>query len=337
MSVWQAIKRPPWRNVVPGCALLFLLSLAFVIWTPGLDVRDGRHDRGSNGIWLSHGWLGADEWFIRYRKTNEFTRCRNPERIRELAEKLRRHHITDVFPHLCPADSTGAIPSVDPVQVERFLDAFTGFRVLPWIGGPNGGEVRLDDGKWRARFASELRALFAAHPRLAGVQVNVEPLPTGDTNFLKLLTEIRAALPAGKLLSIAAYPPPTIWHRFPEVHWEKAYFREVARRSDQMAVMAYDAGQGIPKTYRGLMADWTEEILAWSEGKEILIGVPTYADHNVGYHDPRVENLTNALLGIHQGLSRHPVPPNYRGLAIYSEWEMDDSEWRHWRDHFMKQ
>jgi hypothetical protein len=336
MNFWQTIKRPPWRTVFAGGALLLGLGMAYAFWTPGLDLRDGRYDRGRNGIWIAHGWLGADQWFIQYRKTNEFVRYRDPERIRELAAKFRRHHITDVFPHLCPADSTGKVPAVNAVQVERFLDEFTGFRVLPWLGGPNGNDVRLDDEKWRAQFVSDVRALLSTHPRLAGVQVNVEPLPSGDTNFLKLLTELRAALPAGKLLSIAAYPPPTVWHRFPEVHWEEAYFREVARHSDQMAVMAYDAGQNIPKTYQKLMADWTEEILAWSEGKEVLIGVPTYADADVAYHDPRVENLINALLGIHRGLSRRAVPLNYRGVAIYCEWEMDDGEWHHFTERFLK-
>jgi hypothetical protein len=282
------------------------------------------------------GW-GADEWFIQHRKTNEFVRYRNPESIRELAARLRRHHITDAFPHLCPADSTGKIPAVDAAQVERFLDAFVDFRVMPWVGGPNGNDVRLNDEKWRARFVSDIRALLSAHPRLAGVQVNVEPLPSGDTNLLKLLDEIRVALPGGKVLSIAAYPPPTRWHRFPEVHWEELYFRQVARRCDQMVVMTYDAAQRIPKTYQKLMADWTEEILVWSQGKEILVGVPTYADANVDYHDPKVENLTNALLGIHRGLSRSTIPASYRGVAIYCEWEMDDGEWRYLVEHFLKQ
>src|SRR5436190_23849865 len=111
MQLWPAIKRPPWRTIVPGGGLLVILWIAYVLWTPGLGVRDGRHDRGSNGIWISHGWLGADEWFLEYRKTNEFVRYRNPERIRELAAKLRKHHVTDIFPHLCPADSTGKIPA----------------------------------------------------------------------------------------------------------------------------------------------------------------------------------------------------------------------------------
>jgi hypothetical protein len=335
MNFFRNLMRPPWRTIVAGALLLAALWLGFWLWTPGLDVRDGCHDRGRNGLWLGHGWLGGDEWFIRNAKTNEIARFRDPRRIKELAARLRQHHITDVFPHLCPAEPDGMLPPVDAAQVERFLDAFEGLRVIPWIGGPNGSSARLHKPEWRAAFAANVRNLLAAHPRLAGVQINVEPLASGETNFLVLLEELRAVLLPGKLLSIAAYPPPTWWHPYPDVHWDETYFREVARRSDQLAVMMYDAGQRIPKTYQRLMADWTREVLAWSEGKPVLLGVPTYDDAGAGYHDPRVENLTNALLGIHRGLSRQTLPANYQGVAIYCEWETSEAEWAYWRECFL--
>jgi len=44
-------------------ALVAILGLAYLLWTPGEVVRDGRFDRGLNGVWLQHGWLGDDEWF----------------------------------------------------------------------------------------------------------------------------------------------------------------------------------------------------------------------------------------------------------------------------------
>jgi hypothetical protein len=316
---------------------LFLLAIAlgYLLWTPGLDVRDGRDDRGHNAIWLGHGWLGGDDWFISNGKTNQLSHFRSSTSIRELADKLRRHHVTDVFPHLCPADLSGQLPSVDATQVERFLDEFNGFRVIPWVGGPNGSSVVLHHARWRAAFATNIQALITTHPRLAGIQLNIEPLTSGDTNFLQLLEEIRTILPKGKLLSIAAYPPPTRWHAFEDVHWSEHYFREVAGRSDQLAVMMYDAAQRIPKTYQSLMANWTEEVLAWSQGTAVLLGVPTYDDAGVGYHDPDVENLTNALLGIHRGLARQPSPTNYQGVAIYSEWETSEGEWQYFRDHFL--
>jgi hypothetical protein len=317
-------------------AVIAVVLLAGALWRPGLDITDGRHDRGSNGVWLAHGWLGADEWFLRNNKTNEFAKYRSRANVQALAEKLRRQHITDLFPHLCPAEPTGQLPPVEAAQVERFLDVGHGFRVLPWIGGPNGSSVRLNDARWRSAFVASVRGLLVQHPRLAGVQLNVEPLPSGDKDFLLLLDDLRKAMPPGKSLSVAAYPPPTRWHPFPEVHWEESYFREVARRCDQLAVMMYDAGQTFPKTYQRLMADWTVEVLNWSEGKAVLLGVPTYDDAGVGYHDPKVENLTNALFGVHRGLARMSPPTNYQGVAIYCDWETTDLEWEFFHQHFLK-
>jgi hypothetical protein len=143
-------------------------------------------------------------------------------------------------------------------------------------------------------------------------------------------------LPTGKLLSVAAYPPPTRWHPFEDVHWTEDYFRQVARRCDQLAVMMYDTALRKPKLYQHLMADWTGEVLTWSGGKSVLLGVPTYSDADSGYHHPDVENLENALRGIHRGLSRQPLEKNYQGVAIYCHWETDETEWTYFHDHFLK-
>jgi hypothetical protein len=337
MKMWQVLKRPPWRTVIPGGTFLVMIWCAYLTWTPGLDLRDGQHDRGHNGLWLAHGWLGADDWFIRNGKTNEYSKYREAPSIRELSEKLHRNHITDVFPHLCPAEAAGHLPSVDDKQVERLLDGLAGIRVMPWVGGPNGDNVRLGNAKWRSVFVDEVALLLQKHPRLFGVHLNVEPLPSGDTNFLSFLEQLRSALPEEKLLSIAAYPPPTRWHPQRDVHWDQAYFHEVARRCDQIVVMMYDAGQRFPKMYQRLMADWTGEVLAWNSGKSVLLGVPTYEDPGVEYHYSNVENITNALLGVHRGLSAGALPSNYQGVAIYAEWETSDQEWSYFRDHFLRQ
>jgi hypothetical protein len=206
---------------------------------------------------------------------------------------------------------------------------------MPWVGGPNGGNVRLTTQKWRTVFTNDIAVLLKAHPRLAGVHLNIEPLSSGDTNFLSFLEQLHSALPQGKLLSIAAYPPPTRWHPYPDVHWDEHYFREVARRSDQMAVMMYDAGQRIPKFYQLLMVNWTQEVLNWSSGKPILIGIPTYEDPGVEYHRSEVENITNALWGVHRGLSAKAIATNYQGVAIYADWETSAGEWRFFQEHFL--
>lgn len=193
-------------------------AVAFLYWPRGLEIRDGRHDRGRNGVWIQHGWLGHRQWFVRYRKLHKLARLRDPARVRALARLLRRHHVRDVFPHLCPADRFGVIPEVDDRATARFLDELEGFRVMPWIGGVLGKNALPDDPRWRSAFTRSAVRLLGRHPRLAGVHVNIEPCPSGHASFLMLLDELRAALP-GKVLSVAAYPPPTRFHPHPEVHW----------------------------------------------------------------------------------------------------------------------
>ena len=333
---WSKLKQPPWRTILPAVCFLGMLLLGFWLWSPGSDVRDGRHNRAKNGIWIGHGWLGADEWFHDNDKVGQIPKFRDADRIRELAQLCKQNGIRDVFPHLCPASGTGDLPPMNDTQVKRFLVEFAGIRVIPWIGGPSGASVDHSNPAWRARFVAQTRDLLTRYPGFHGVQLNVEPMTSGDRDFLLLLEELHSALPAGKLLSIAAYPPPTRWQPLPDVHWEEPYFREVARRVDHLAVMMYDTALRVPKIYQRLMADWTEEVLLWSESKPVLLGVPTYDDAQTEYHRPDVENLTNALLGIHAGLERRPLPTNYEGIAIYCEWETDGSEWEIWQTRFLR-
>lgn len=337
MSLWRRLRKPPWRTIVPAVLLVGVAALWWLLWSPGADITDGRHDLGRNGLWMQHGWLGDDKWFERNRKTDRMAEFRDPVRMAELADRLRRRHISDLFPHLCPTHTGGQIADCDGAQVERFCDAFAGFRVMPWVGGAEGVQVDLARPKWRQNFADSVAKLLTNHPRLAGVHVNVEPCPSGNGDFLLLLEQTRAAMPADKLLSVAAYPPPTRWHPHPDVHWEESYFREVAARCDQMVVMMYDTALTRPKIYRWLMSAWTREALAWAGDTPVLLGLPCYEDAGVEYHHPEVENLPNALRGIHGGLEDFDeLPANYQGVALYSEWTLDDAEWDYFRKHFLK-
>jgi hypothetical protein len=316
--------------------LLSLLGLGYTLWSPGLELKDGRHDLGRNGLWLQHGWMGDDGWFERNGKTELIPRFRDPARIARLAEQLRAHHITDVYPHMAPAQWDGQLPPIDEAQARRFLDGLAGFRVMPWIGGVLDEHCFPSNPRWRKAFVKSVQGLLEAYPELSGIHLNIEPWPSGHQGLLALLEELRAALPPGKSLSVAAYPPPTRWHPYPDVHWEEDYYREVARRTDQLAVMMYDTSLRAPKLYRWLMAEWTREILAWSAGTPVLLGLATYDDAGVGYHDPEVENLAEGLRGIHAGLEASSPGQAYQGVALYSEWEMDEAEWQYLREHFLK-
>lgn len=335
MKIWQHLKRPPWRTLLLLAAVLGVIGLAYLLWSPGKAVRDGRHDLRSNGIWLQHGWIGDDSWFKRNCKDARL--FRDDKRLQGLADLLASHGVDYVFPHLCPCDPGGHIAPVDTVQIERFLDHFADFRVVPWIGGVFEIHCFPKSPQWRSNLVSSVVDLLQSHPRLAGVQLNIEPMPTGNADFLVLLDELRQAMPAGKAISVAAYPPPTRWHTYPEVHWDEDYFRQVAQRCDQLVPMMYDTSIKWAKPYKHLMSTWTSDVLEWSGDTQVLLGVPAYDDAGVGYHVPDVENLRNALSGIHAGLSRYKtLPRNYAGVAIYCEWEMDQQEWTYFKKEFEK-
>lgn len=305
-------------------------------WSPGKDVRDGRHDRGENGLWLAHGWMGADAWFSRWNKESQKPSYHSPEALAALTERLRAHGITDIFPHLCPTEYDGSLPPVDDARTERFLDAVGPVRVWPWVGGTFPESVRLSDPEWCRKFIADVHSLLTRHPRLAGVQLNVEPMPDGTPEYLTFLEHLRAALPPGRLLSVAAYPPPTRWQRSIEVHWSDPYFRAVAQRCDHLAVMMYDTGIRLPKAYTHLMKSWTTEVLAWSGTTPVLLGVPAYEDADTPWHDPAVENLEHSLSGIHAALDGSPLPAHYRGVAVYCDWEMNAEKWQTLRARFLK-
>jgi hypothetical protein len=329
------VNRNPWRKAILVLSVIGLGGLAYFAWSPGVRIKDGRHDLRSNGIWIQHGWLGDDSWFKRNKKDK--SKFRDVQKIQALSNLLKSHGVKFVFPHLCPCSPDGQIALSDPAQVERFLDCFEGFSVIPWIGGVLNTHCFLDSMEWRANFVSSIVELLRTHPRLAGVQINIEPIPTGNLQFLTLLAEIRGAMPKGKILSVAAYPPTTILHPFSDVHWEESYFRNVAQHCDQMAVMMYDTGLSSSKLYQYLMSKWTTEVLEWSGKTHVLLGVPAYNDPDVGYHSPKVENLKNAIMGINASLIRlEQLPENYSGIAIYCEWEMDEGKWNLLENEFGK-
>jgi hypothetical protein len=91
MNKWHYLKRPPWRTVLPLFLIVGFLGLFYLVWTPGKRVRDGRHDLGSNGIWVEHGWLGDDLWFSKNRMDEG--RFRDSQKIQELAQLLSSHGV----------------------------------------------------------------------------------------------------------------------------------------------------------------------------------------------------------------------------------------------------
>lgn len=107
--------------------------LAYAVWSPGVETTDGRFDRGRNGLWLAHGWLGGTDWFVRNDKPRE--PFESPAALDRLGRTCRENGVAFVYPHLCPADAAGSLPECDPVKLDRLAEALPGVAILPWVGG----------------------------------------------------------------------------------------------------------------------------------------------------------------------------------------------------------
>lgn len=323
-------RRPPWRTLILLLALMSPFVLAYAVWSPGRSVRDGAHDRGENGIWLQHSWLADDAWCEENDRVERCRRLRDPEEIESQFAQLQSAGIRYLFPHLAPTSGSGSLPGVDRAQLVRVLDAAErhDLLVIPWIGGVWQRHVFPEDPAWRRRFVADVVSLLALDARIAGVQINVEPLTNGDEDFVELLGELRGSMPDDRILGLAAYPPAPFARSDDDVFWTLDYLRELSEPVDQISMMLYDTGYPLRKFYVAAVAGWTRDVLRADLAADILLGVPAYDDHGVPWHDPRVENVRSGLRGIHAGLRDFgDLPENYRGIAIYSEWEMEPDEW----------
>ena len=318
-------------RITAALAVIFgVPAVGYLLWRPGSDAP--LPEFGNNAAWIGHGWLGDDGWFQRSRRRKDDFRRR--ENIVKLFRRLADNKISLVYPHLCPARFDGRIAPCDDEQTERLLDLAEpyGIKVIPWVGGILYETARPGDRKWKKNFLASIDDLFRKHPRLAGIQINIEPMPNGDREFLQLLEDLRPVT-EGRILSVAAYPPPTKWHQYPNVHWDSLYLGRVAERCDQMAVMMYDTAIPLEKFYTRLMTDWTKQLAnaTFRRNCDLILGIPAYEDAGVGYHYASAENISSAL----RGISAADRNESISGIALYCEWEMTEAKWREWR-HFVK-
>ena len=87
-------------------------------------------------------------------------------------------------------------------------------------------------------------------------------------------------------------------------HWKEPYFREVARRADQL-VIPLDVSASVFSRFSVLRnATRVGNALAWSEGKPALFRIPA---------DKRLRRGVGTL---HLGLSRQPLPGEYQGVIL---------------------
>ena len=323
------------RAATPLGSLTLLALVTWMILLPPLPHGDTSATTPSHALWLGVEWVNEP---------------RPSREIHALSERLKANRVGTVFAYTTYLRRDGtwsASRAHAPAFLRGMRRAAPGVRVEAWIGLPlkppswyrRAGHVVLADPAVRALVVAQARSL-ALDEGFDGVHVNAEPILNGDASVLSLLEEIRAAIGPRKSLSVTKPGEIPILRSAPglsRMAWSDAYTREVAKRADAVAVMAYDSAMLTGGLYEAWMRLQVVNVTRALKGtkRHVWIGLPTYPNVTLA-HRPRVENLDTALAGLLAG-PRDPraEPSVVRGAAIYAEWTTTPTDWatfeRTWR------
>ncbi|MFE1313318.1 hypothetical protein [Streptomyces sp. NPDC058755] len=325
------------RIVIIVAAALALLLLPVLAAETALrlnytgDPAKGTQTRNRDAVWLGHAWVDG-------RKTDKD--------VTALARRLQGTGIRDLYVHSGPLEHDGTLPESAYPKARWLIRAvhreLPGIRVQAWLGDKLAGEtpdgLHLERAATRTAVVASTRRILAAG--FEGAHFDLEPLHSGDSDYLSLLDDLRALTHAHHaLLSVAAHQidPLPAFHSFwgattghPK-WWSQAYFGQVARRVDQIAVMSYDTMQPLESLYGGYVAQQTSLALEVTpDTTDLLMGLPFYHENRFG-HWAHAETVPAAVRGVRLGLSRTDADRARFGVALYVDFAATEADWRAYR------
>ncbi|MFF7334574.1 hypothetical protein ACIQU5_00660 [Streptomyces sp. NPDC090306] len=335
--------RPPRRPWVRWTArialgLVLTLVLATAVAEAALrlnytgDPADGTATREQDALWLGHAWVDGRK---------------DDADVAALARRLRTTGIRDLYVHSGPLEHDGTLPASDYPRAAWLIAAvhreLPGVRVQAWLGDELATEkpegMRLDRAATRTAVVGATREILDAG--FDGVHFDLEPLHSGDRDYLALLDDLhRVTAARGVPLSVAAAqidPLPafhSVWGTLTghPKWWSQAYFAQVARRVDQIAVMSYDTLQPLQSLYGGYVAEQTSLALEVTPGStDLLMGLPFYHENRWG-HIGSAETASAAVRGVRLGLSRTDADRANFGVALYVDFAATDADWAAYRE-----
>ncbi|MFD5076234.1 hypothetical protein [Streptomyces sp. NPDC058371] len=300
------------------------------------DPAAGTRTRDRDAIWLGHAWVDG--------------RKRDAD-VDALAERLRATGIRDLYVHAGPLEHDGTLPKSAYPEARWLIGAvhreLPGVRVQAWLGdelaseGPVG--LRLERADTRAAVVRSTGQILAAG--FDGAHFDLEPVHSDDRNYLALLDDLhRVTRAKGVPLSVAAHQIDP----FPAAHsirgtlsghpkwWSQAYFGQVARRVDQIAVMSYDTAMPLESLYGGYVAQQTSLALEVTpKSTDLLMGLPFYYEDDLSHHGG-AETVRAAVRGVRLGLSRTDRTRERFGVALYVDFAAREKDWTAYQEGWVR-
>lgn len=164
-----------------------------------------------------------------------------------------------------------------------------------------------------------------------GFQLDIEPINGGNTEFLKLLREIKNILPENQTLSIVISQ---IGSENDLYICSDSYIKDsiasILRPGDEIALMAYDLGLNL-EDYKDHIATQayilTKSISSMNIDSSIYIPLYPENDKNI-HHSSDIENIENALTGLLLSPELERVTDDFSRVIIYNYDELyGTKEW----------
>jgi hypothetical protein len=318
------LSRATIRTVFDKRLRLALIGLGMILLgcsqRPAAVVPGAHFNQGANAAWLGAAWVSESH---------------STAEIGALADALGRNQIRHVFVYTSYLKPDGRFNSTYSHSSE-FVRTIRARRpeicVQAWIGLPL-AYVDLTEAAVRDRIV-EFCADRIREEGFDGIHLDPEPVANGDAGVLALVDELRRGIGPNTTLSIATRRiwPAHLDIKLPIVDkfaWQADYYREIARRVDQIALMTYDSGLPLPSLYRRWVSLQVIQLsrAVDSTQVELFVGVPASEERTLT-HWPEAENITSGLQGVIDGLTDPGVRPSaVTGVAIYPYWEMDARKW----------
>ncbi|MEZ0067404.1 hypothetical protein ABIA32_003417 [Streptacidiphilus sp. MAP12-20] len=324
------------RMAVPALAVGVALLPFGGLWAANAGTPANVRTQGRDAVWLGHAWVDG-------RKTEADAVAL----LARLGGAGAGHGVRDIYVHVGPTRDDGSLDaSLHPRAtwaIATFHRLAPGVRVQAWLGdrvaseGPTG--LDLSRSTTRTNLAAASAALLGLG--FDGINLDLEPVHSGDADYLDVLDRVHALTGArGRILSTAVpqtdiLPPLRAVAGALTGHpkwWAQSYLEQVARRVDQIDVMAYDSGMPTTSLFSGYIAQQTELALAAAPPTvDVLIGLPAYHEDNLGHH-AAAETVRAALRGIRLALAASPLHGRPFGTALYVDYAATDADWAAYRD-----
>lgn len=306
-------------KLLVGLALA-LVGVDYFLYPQSAKIAGTVPDQTEDGIWLRYKW-----YFDEHSQTD----------WQRMLARLKDEHFRYAFFHVRGIinDGTLRFHYLDRAKklIARVRKGSPDTKVIAWVylgTVPEYGGVDLSREAVRAQIVKEVKWLID-DCGFDGVQLDYEFCFNGDRGFLQLLDATRPVVPADKVLSVATpmwYPLNGLWG------WDSWYYKEVARRCDQICVMCYDSYFYLPRAYVWLVREnvihVSEDVAEVALGKcTVLLGIPTFEDGTIG-HSNHAETLALSLKAVRDGYfsgrSRKEV---LRGVCVFAEYTTTADDW----------